>query len=207
MSGTYNTAEGYSNAEIVIKGSRFISYLEHCSSEEEAQNILARVRYEHADATHNCFAYICGDTERFSDDGEPSGTAGRPILYAMRGSGLKDIIVIVTRYFGGTLLGTGGLVQAYTEGAVEALKAAKVVKMVSCNRIHVTMDYGMYGKYESLIKPKCLGTDDVEFTEKVDVKFSIPEELTNEIKILIKDLSKDKAFVRDLGPIYAPGKS
>ena len=116
-------------AEIVEKKSRFIAYLAKCESEEEATDFIEKIKKKHWDARHNCSALVIGDSAqltRCSDDGEPAGTAGRPMLEVLLGSGVRNVAVVVTRYFGGVLLGTGGLVRAYSQAVKEALAASKI---------------------------------------------------------------------------------
>ena len=140
----YRTVEKESNAEIVEKKSRFIAKLYPVSSEEEALEILEKVRKKYWDARHHCWAFVLGEEqplERCSDDGEPSGTAGKPILEVLRGAQLRNVLMIVIRYFGGTLLGTGGLVRAYTASSKEAVDAADIVVKIFGYRLKITTDY------------------------------------------------------------------
>ena len=131
--------------EIIEKKSRFIAKVVRVNSEEEAAEKLAEIKKEHRDARHNVFAYrIANSSERFSDDGEPSGTAGVPILNILRGESLENILVVVTRYFGGILLGTGGLVRAYSTAAKEAILASKKIEMKLCSEYEILIDYNYY---------------------------------------------------------------
>ena len=132
MTDQYITVRQYGTDEFVISRSRFIGYACPCTSEDEALAFLQRIRNAHRDATHHCFAYIIGlnsGVMRYSDDGEPGGTAGLPIIEVMRAKNIVNCCVVVVRYFGGTLLGTGGLVRAYTQGCKIALDAAQIVRM------------------------------------------------------------------------------
>ncbi len=132
MTDRYITVRSRASDEFVVSRSRFIGYAAPCSSEEEALAFLQSVRDMHRDATHHCYAYIIGVNSgimRYSDDGEPGGTAGLPIMDVMRNAGVVNCCVVVVRYFGGTLLGTGGLVRAYTQGCKIALDAARLVRM------------------------------------------------------------------------------
>lgn len=150
------TPESAQTVEIVEKKSRFIADLAPVSSVEEAESFLESIRTMHKTASHHCFAYTIGlgmpgnglPTERFSDAGEPSGTAGRPILEVIRRRYLRNAIVVVTRYFGGTLLGANGLVRAYTEACAEVLNAASLLECGLMQRVVVCCDYGSYGKVE-----------------------------------------------------------
>ncbi|MDR2183968.1 MAG: YigZ family protein [Clostridiales bacterium] len=158
--------------EIIEKKSRFIGHAFPVESEQEALAILADVRKVHTKANHNCFAWQIGDDNRFtrqSDDGEPSGTAGMPILDFLRKGDIKNALVIVTRYFGGTLLGTGGLVRAYGRAAKEAAEAAVIIKKKAHTKISVKCPYNLQGKlqYEILnnghVLHDTIFTDNVEF--------------------------------------------
>ena len=136
--------------EIIEKKSRFIGYAVPAESEEEALAAVEKIKKKHYDARHNCYAFSIGTGPqpllRFSDDGEPQGTAGKPILEVIGGSGVRNVCIVVTRYFGGTLLGTGGLVRAYTEAAKAALAAGVVKKRRPMIRAKLGMDYGDLGK-------------------------------------------------------------
>lgn len=141
--------------EIIEKKSRFIGYAVPAESEEEALAAVEKIKKKHYDARHNCYAFSIGTGPqpllRFSDDGEPQGTAGKPILEVIGGSGVRNVCIVVTRYFGGTLLGTGGLVRAYTEAAKAALAAGVVKKRRPMIRAKLGMDYGDLGKLQYLI--------------------------------------------------------
>ena len=158
--------------EFVEKKSRFIGYVKPVINEEEAIEFINAVKKKHSDATHNCYAYIVRDNNimRYSDDGEPAGTAGMPILDVLRKEELTDVCVVVTRYFGGTLLGTGGLVRAYTKGAQVGLDAAERIEKLFCNIYSVKCDYSMMGSLQYSIQEDgeyilkdTLFTDNVEF--------------------------------------------
>lgn len=164
-------------AEIIEKKSRFIGYAAPVETEEAAQAFLQEIRTRHRDATHNCYAYQVGEHnqyQRSSDDGEPSGTAGRPILEVIKGSGLSNVIVVVTRYFGGTLLGTGGLVRAYSATAAAALAEGVRVRLVAAAEFSLTVEYQQWQKLEGWLIGAGYPVQDVRFTDKVDVRFMLP---------------------------------
>ena len=141
-------------AEIVILRSRFLAYVYHCESEEECTERLAALRKKHYDATHVCYAYcvdIEGRTVRFSDDGEPSSTAGAPILSVINKGGLRQVLIAVVRYFGGTKLGAGGLVRAYTEAATAGVSNAKEINMRLCSVWAAETDYNMYARINAAV--------------------------------------------------------
>ena len=172
--GKYLTVLGESSAEYVEKRSRFIANLRHCETEEEATAFLEEMRSKYWDARHNVFAYSVsgGSLCRFSDDGEPHGTAGKPILDVINGSEVKNIAIVVTRYFGGVLLGTGGLVRAYSKSAKDALDNANIVEMIPCTLFTTVCEYTDHQKLLSLIENSGGKIEDTEFTDKVSLKYS-----------------------------------
>ena len=170
MRNTYRTVQGYGQAEVEINKSRFIAYVNRAESEEEAIAFLERIRKQHWDATHNCAAYIVGENEehqKANDDGEPSGTAGRPILEVIKRSALTDTIIIVTRYFGGIKLGTGGLIRAYGKSAVVGLEAAGIVERQLHTRMTATIDYSLLGVVENQLRNHHYVIIDKHFANKV----------------------------------------
>lgn len=178
--GAYLTLREESCDEFIERRSRFIGYACPVQTEEEALAFLAKIRAQHWDATHNVYAYSlrAGQIRRFSDDGEPQGTAGLPTLEVLTKSGITDAAIVVTRYFGGVLLGAGGLVRAYSHAAGLALTAAGKVRMQMCSIAALCCDYGQYGKLSSLI-PACGGViDKADFGENVTLRFHMaPESL------------------------------
>lgn len=166
----YITVEGVSSAEYEEKRSRFIAAVYPCDSEQRAGELIAAARSKYWDARHNCYAYVLRDgTARFSDDSEPHGTAGKPILDVINGSGAVDVMIIVTRYFGGVLLGTGGLVRAYSTSARDAMLAVSLVEMCPCTDISVVCPYSDYERLQKLIE-NCGGTvTDTVYTDKIEI--------------------------------------
>lgn len=150
INNEYKTVKDIGKAEIVEKRSRFIASVRPVSSEDEALEYLCTLRQKYWDARHNVYAYIIRDNNimRYSDDGEPSGTAGVPVLEILKKENLTDVIVVVTRYFGGILLGTGGLVHAYSKAAKEGVNAAGIQKMMLCRKFVLRCDYNMLGKLQ-----------------------------------------------------------
>ena len=148
----YITIDGVYTAEYNEKHSRVIATAFHCESEEQASSIIAAQKNKYWDARHNVYAYLLQDgTARFSDDGEPHGTAGKPVLDVIKGSGITNVLIVVTRYFGGILLGTGGLVKAYSTSAKDSLKSAQCVQMCACTEYRINCDYGDYDRLVRLI--------------------------------------------------------
>jgi len=146
MPSDYKTLANYGRAEIVEKKSRFIGTCMPVESEEEALDFISRVKSEYKDATHNVYAFLLKENglSRCTDDGEPSGTAGRPVLETLSKAEIFNAAIVVTRYFGGTLLGTGGLVRAYSKAASEAIAAAGIAVITHCTSFNVEVDYSMY---------------------------------------------------------------
>lgn len=156
------------SAELVEKKSKFIAKIVKVTSEEDAMNVLKSIKKEHRDARHNVFAYrIANGSERFSDDGEPSGTAGVPILDILRGEKLQNVLVVVTRYFGGILLGTGGLVKAYSSATKEAIAQAEKVEMKLCNEYSVEIDYNYHNILLHYFKEDLIIVRDTEYTNNI----------------------------------------
>jgi uncharacterized YigZ family protein len=172
----YYTIEKSVRTEIKIKGSRFISSIFSVTDQNSAEDILKNIRHEYYDATHNCFAYKIGyegNIFRYSDDGEPSGSAGKPIYFAISKYNLSDIIVIVTRFFGGTKLGVGGLVRAYTESAEESLKIAEKKIIHRTNIFAIKCSYSDVSVIKKLIERNAVKFDE-EYAEDVKFKVYIP---------------------------------
>lgn len=170
MLDKYTTIEENVNGEIVEKKSKFIANIFPVDSEESAMKILEEVRKLHRDARHNVFVYrIANGSERASDDGEPSGTAGVPILDILRGMKLQNILVIVTRYFGGILLGTGGLVRAYTDSTKEALKKAKIKEKVLKIEYKVEIPYSYYDKISHFCRTNNYQIVDSTYSDMVNI--------------------------------------
>lgn len=171
----YEGGEG----EIVEKKSRFIATIAPVENEEEATAFIERIRKKYYDARHNCPAFVIGrnkELTRCSDDGEPSGTAGKPILEVLLGAGLTNVAVVVTRYFGGTLLGTGGLVRAYTQAVQEGLAACKIATMRYGVTIRIETDYTDLGKIQHLLNNKEIPIISSEYTDKVALMVQLPKE-------------------------------
>jgi uncharacterized YigZ family protein len=166
----YRTIKRPNSAEIVIKKSRFIGHVMPVESEDEAVAFIERIKKEHWSASHNCSAYLIGDKDQFqkaSDDGEPSGTAGKPILEVMKHQQMKNVVVVVTRYFGGIMLGAGGLVRAYTDATVEGLASGEPIYRVLHQEVLVAVDYTWLGKIENELRNRQMLMGDTQFTDKV----------------------------------------
>lgn len=176
-------------AEFEEKRSLFIGHVARCDTEEEAQAFVKKIKKEYADATHNVFAYLMqGEiVARYSDDGEPQGTAGMPVLDVIRKSGVRNVCVVVTRYFGGTLLGAGGLVRAYSHAAAIAIEEAGVITYEPYAELELRCGYSEYQKYSVLLTAANAVMDDVEYAADVCVRFAIRE---NEKEALVKKITE-----------------
>lgn len=170
MLNSYLTVSGCGDAEIEIHKSRFIAYVERVETEEAAAAFIAEIKKKHWNATHNCSAYVVGENDqcqKADDDGEPSGTAGKPILEIIKKSRLKDTVIVVTRYFGGIKLGAGGLLRAYGKSASAGLKAVGVTQRQLYTRIGVEIDYTFLGLLENQLRMQDYRIEDKQFTEKI----------------------------------------
>lgn len=165
--------------EFVDKKSRFIAHVYAIETEEQAQGYIEELKKKYWDARHNCYGYVIGknnETQRFSDDGEPSGTAGKPILEVIKGNDIHDVLIVVTRYFGGTLLGTGGLIRAYTKASQEGIGNASIVRKVSGIRTKIETDYNGIGKIQYIAANMGIKNIDAIYTEKVIIDVTIKKE-------------------------------
>lgn len=149
----YKTVAGYGTAEIVEKKSRFIANVKSVATEQEALDFVSEIKAKYRDARHNVYAYVVAENNitRFTDDGEPSGTAGAPVLDVILKEGLTDVAIVVTRYFGGTLLGTGGLVRAYGKSAKDGVINAKICEKIYCHEIQIKAPYDLLGKIQYIV--------------------------------------------------------
>ena len=201
----YKTIYHGSSAEIVEKKSRFIADVFLISSEEEAMQLLEQVKKKYWDARHHCWAYVIGEEriqERCSDDGEPSGTAGKPILEVIRGEALHNVLIVVTRYFGGTLLGTGGLVRAYTSASKEGLALSQIITKIFGFKLKITTDYTGLGKIQYLLGQRGLTILDSVYTDKVEVTVLIPEEEEQILMAEIIEATNGQALIERAGECW-----
>ena len=198
---SYKTVKQRSEEVFIEKKSKFIGYCFPITKEEEALGILNELRQRHWDATHNVYAYILkdGNIMRYSDDGEPQGTAGMPVLDVLRKSDITDVLVVVTRYFGGILLGGGGLVRAYSHSASIAVKAAKPVYMKLCELYVLRCDYNRYTKAEAYISENRGVVDNTEFDDAVNIEFHIEPENFAKLSKEMADLTGGKAQFTKIG--------
>lgn len=177
MRTAYRTILTEVEIEITEKKSRFIANVRNAASEEEAAAFLETIRKKYWDARHNVYAYIIGGDstiQKCSDDGEPAGTAGVPVLETIKKEGIEDVVIVVTRYFGGILLGTGGLVRAYSRCAREGIKAARTGKKILCAKLNFRLDYSQLGRMQNLSAENGYRIIDVEYADAVNVDIAIP---------------------------------
>lgn len=196
----YQTIQKAGESEIVINKSRFLGYCIPVSSEEEAQEALAQIRKKHYDARHCCYAFRLheGGIVRSSDDGEPSGTAGAPILGVLLGAGVENVLCAVVRYFGGVLLGTGGLVRAYGKAASEALSQAGTLQIRVCARLQTTVSYSSYNLLEPMIRQKGYPCE-ADFAEQVTLTLLLPAEESETLITAITEKTDGGAKIQPLG--------
>ncbi len=200
----YTTLSGEGSGEFEEKRSVFLCHAKHITTEEEAQEFIKSKKKEFSDATHNCWAYLLkgGIIARYSDDGEPQGTAGVPMLEAIRKKGVEDAVVVITRYFGGVLLGAGGLVRAYSHGVSVAFDAAKVITYEKYIELSLECSYSDYQKYCVLLPAYNALTDDTDFSDKVKISFAIKEEFVGELCEKIKEMSGGRDLPEKVGERY-----
>lgn len=204
MAKDYKTVLENASDEFVEKRSRFIGYCKPVKTEQEAIDFINEKRSEHWNATHNVYAYSLreGNIKRYSDDGEPSGTAGMPVLDVIVKNEIFDVVVVVTRYFGGVLLGTGGLVRAYSHGSKIAVEAAKPVIMQNCLVCEARCAYNQYGKISSLIIGVGAAVDDTVYESDVLVKFHIKPDLLGTLNKKLADATSGEVTVEQKDEQY-----
>lgn len=204
MAKDYKTVLENASDEFVEKRSRFIGYCKPVKTEQEAIDFINEKRSEHWNSTHNVYAYSLreGNIKRYSDDGEPSGTAGMPVLDVIVKNEIFDVVVVVTRYFGGVLLGTGGLVRAYSHGSKIAVEAAKPVIMQNCLVCEARCAYNQYGKVSSLIIGVGAAVDDTVYESDVLVKFHIKPDLLGTLNKKLADATSGEVTVEQKDEQY-----
>jgi len=172
MQNNYRTVQGYGEAELEINKSRFIAYVNRAETEAEAMVFIDQIKKQHREATHNCSAYLTGEhdqCQKADDDGEPGGTAGKPILEVIKKSNLKNTVIVVTRYFGGIKLGAGGLIRAYGKAASAGVSAASIIERLLHIRITIEIDYPLLGTVENNLRNHGYIIEAKEFTSKAAI--------------------------------------
>ena len=201
----YFTVSKVGTGEFTEKKSKFIATVVPVHSQEEAMSVIEKIRTKYWDAKHNVYAYILleGQQKRYSDDSEPSGTAGVPVLNILEKAGLKDTLVVVTRYFGGILLGTGGLVRAYSQAAKLGVENAGIVKRSLCDAVNISMDYTLWGKVQKFLEEQKIPIKDISYTDSVTAKVLQIAEKTDVLIEALTELSDGKISCQKNGQMYA----
>lgn len=206
---SYRTIEKDTTAEIVERKSRFIANVANVNSEDEAHEFISKLKSQHYDARHNVYAYIVEDTQnefvKYSDDGEPQGTAGMPILDVIRKNDLKNVCVVVTRYFGGILLGAGGLVRAYSSAASLGIKEAGVVTMVWGDIHMFRVSYTFSDKLQYILKQEEYFIESIDYMDEVSYKVFVPDGKYEDIlKIVTETTSGEYFSMKTQSGVYRP---
>ena len=205
MTEAYRTVYRSGTGEIEEKKSRFIASVSLAESEEEAQAFIESVRKKYWDARHNCWAFVTGPDHgimRCSDDGEPQGTAGRPMLDVLTGEKLYNICVVVTRYFGGTLLGTGGLVRAYSRAVQEGLKNSLLIEKKAGRRVRVCCDYNTMGKVQYQAAQNGIALLDTQYADTVEMVLLVPEREIDYVTKLLTEATNARASLYVESPVW-----
>ena len=203
----YRTLLKAASDEFIVNKSRFIGYGQPCETEEEALAFLAEIRARHKDASHNCYAYIIGPNMgvmRYSDDGEPGGTAGMPIIEVLKARNVTNCAVVVTRYFGGVLLGAGGLVRAYSRSVQVGLAASKIIEKTEGTLLSIRTDYNGIGKIQYLLGQRGLTITDSQYTDIVELETLVPQDQLTELKEAITEGTNGRAaFTKEEAVCFA----
>ncbi|WP_010286878.1 YigZ family protein [Kurthia massiliensis] len=205
MRSNYLTLKTTASDEIIISKSRFIAHCARVETEEDAQNFIDAIKKEHRNATHNCSAYVIGEHDQIqkaNDDGEPSGTAGVPILDVLKKQHLKDTVVVVTRYFGGIKLGAGGLVRAYGKTTTVGIDAAGVVERRLHDKLKISADYTWLGKLENELRNSTYILEHINYAEGVEFTVLVPVEETEAFYAWMTDLSNGQTQIKRVEQLF-----
>ncbi len=209
MDYSYRTLAKKSSEEMIINKSRFIGYSAPVASEEEAISFIDKIKEINKDATHNVYAYVYGresNIQRFNDDGEPSGTGGIPILEVIKKEDLRNVVVVVTRYFGGVKLGGGGLIRAYTRSAKSAIDKSIIVENKLFNKLFIKTSYSSYGKIENYFSEDGYNFESIDFLEDVEILIYIQVEKTDRVISDLMNITSGELEYELLGDLYLPVK-
>jgi len=201
----YQTVRGEASAEYEISRSRFIAYVRRAASGEEAASFLQAVKKKHWDARHHCSAYVIGERgqlQKADDDGEPSGTAGKPILETIKKNHLSDTVIAVTRYFGGIKLGAGGLIRAYGKAAALGLDAAEIVEKELFARLRITLEYAFLGAVENNLRAQGYRVEEKTFTDCVALTVLVKAGAAEAFASAVNDWTSANCLLEDLGETY-----
>ena len=203
MTESYLTPAGGGSSEYIEKKSRFLGRVFPVSSEEEARACVEAVRKEHYDARHNCWCYILrGGQKRYSDDGEPQGTAGQPMLNVFEREGIENVCCVVTRYFGGILLGTGGLVRAYTEAAKDALTDAGINRMDQWASLRVACPYNLYERVRLEAEKQGAVFESTDYGADITLALLLPEQAVERFSTALRELSAGRLAPEQTGSVF-----
>lgn len=202
---SYVTVSGFARDSFVEKKSEFIGSIAPVRTSEEAIEFINKIKSENRKARHNVYAYVLreGNVSRYSDDGEPQGTGGVPVLDVINKAGLTDVCVVVTRYFGGILLGASGLVRAYSQGCSLAVSAAKKMVMCECSRISFSCDYSLYGKISYVLPEFEILTEKEDFADSVNISVLVKKEKLEGLKKKLTDISNGKLELSEETNLWA----
>lgn len=205
MRTSYYTVKEYGEHEIVINKSRFIAYVDRATTEEEAQDFILKIKKLNWNATHNCSTYLIGEHDQIqkaNDDGEPSGTAGVPMLEVLKKRQVKDSVVVVTRYFGGIKLGAGGLIRAYGKAVSEGLNAIGVVERKLMRIMHTKIDYTWLGKVENELRSSIYDIKEIHYLENVEVETYVEAGTEESFKDWMTELTNGQAEITEGEVVY-----
>lgn len=207
MKDVYRTINGYGEDEVIINKSKFIGYSSPINTEDEAIKFIESIKTRHRDATHNVFAYVLGEEsniQRFNDDGEPSGTAGIPVLEVIKKENLRNLVVVVTRYFGGIKLGGGGLIRAYTKGAKIAIDAGIIVDMTIHKMVKIILPYTLLGKTENYLNLNGFKTEEILYNEDVEIYLYVSNSIIDNFNKDIMNITNGNADISYDDEKYLP---
>ncbi|WP_317316668.1 YigZ family protein [Peptostreptococcus russellii] len=202
---SYRTLHEFGRDEFTVEKSVFIGHVKPVETEEEAREFIDEIKSKYKDATHNVWAYTIGETmniQRYSDDGEPQGTAGIPTLEVIKKEDLRNVVVVVTRYFGGVKLGAGGLVRAYTKGAKIGLEAGKIVEKKPFIEVDISVDYTLLGKIQNELANREYTVKDIEYTDSVNIIVYCEKERLETLSSLITEITSATAEIREKEEFY-----
>lgn len=205
MLPAYRTVKQPSEAKLEINKSLFIAYVSPADTEETAAQFIEEIKKRHKEANHNCSAYVIGQHGQYQkadDNGEPSGTAGKPILEVLLKSGVKNAVIVVTRYFGGIKLGAGGLIRAYTKAAADGLDAAIIIEKQLHTRMIISLDYSLLGTVENQLRLHNYPIENKEFTDVVKIAALVRKGAEDQLRELIADCTAAKAIIKAAGELY-----
>jgi len=201
----YKTIQGNGEALYEIQKSRFLTFAQHVSDETDAKDFIEKIRKQHWEARHCCSAFIIGEhgnLQKADDDGEPSGTAGKPLLEVLKKQDLSDLVIVVVRYFGGIKLGAGGLIRAYGKAATLGIDACQIVVKTLFLRVKLTIDYSLLGTIENHLHQKGIAIEGKDFADKVNLIILLPADKASILQQELLDLTAAQCSLEESGPTY-----